>query len=222
MGVRAEVSEVAEFYRKFPDFSDYNWNLILKDDNEVGMVVFLQPDNLFVGTCSFQGVQKENLELGYDIAKELRGKGIGTRMVGALFQLAHKHFPEREIFVRVREDNSASRRVAEKNGAVFIKMDDPPEVIALQTLLEHNDDPTRAEEARAITIMAKRNDVSEAQIRVELQEAINASFRCNDSHVQAQWAECEFAGSEPTPGEFIIWLAKKVNARINHSLDKSH
>lgn len=150
MGVRAEISEVAEFYRKFPDFSDYNWNLILKDDNEVGMVVFLQPDNLFVGTCSFQGVQKENLELGYDIAKELRGKGIGTRMVGALFQLAHKHFQEREIFVRVREDNSASRRVAEKNGAVFIKMDDPPEVIALQTLLEHNDDPTRAEEARAI------------------------------------------------------------------------
>lgn len=73
------------FYRKFPDFSDYNWNLILKDDNEVGMVVFLQPDNLFVGTCSFQGVQKENLELGYDIAKELRGKGIGTRTVGALF-----------------------------------------------------------------------------------------------------------------------------------------
>lgn len=75
---------------------------------------------------------------------------------------------------------------------------------------------------RAITIMAKRNDVSEAQIRAELQEAINASFRCNDSHVQAQWAECEFAGSEPVPKKFITWLAKKVNARIDHSLDKSH
>lgn len=56
---------------------------------------------------------------------------------------------------------------------------------------------------RAITIMAIRNDVSEAQIRAELQEAINASFRCNDSHVQAQWAECEFAGSESTLEEFI-------------------
>ena len=155
MGVRAEVSEVAEFYRKYPDFSDYNWSLILKDDNEVGMVVFQQPDNLFVGTCSFQGVQKENLELGYDIARELRGKGIGTRMVGALFQLAHKHFPEREIFVRVRQDNSASRRVAEKNGAVFIKMDDPPEVMALRTLLEHNDDLSRTEEARAIIERSK-------------------------------------------------------------------
>lgn len=155
MGVRAEVSEVAEFYRKYPDFSDYNWNLILKDDNEIGMVVFQRADDLFVGTCSFQGVQKENLELGYDIARELRGKGIGTRMVGALFQLAHKHFPEREIFVRVRQDNSASRRVAEKNGAVFIKMDDPPEVMALRTLLEHNDDLSRAEEARAIIERSK-------------------------------------------------------------------
>lgn len=158
MGVRAEVSEVAEFYRKYPDFSDYNWNLILKDDNEVGMVVFQQPDNLFVGTCSFQGVQKENLELGYDIVRELRGKGFGTRMVGALFQLAHKLFPEREIFVRVRQDNSASRRVAEKNGAVFLKLDDPPEVVALQTLLEHNDDLPSANVARE-AIERSRNSV---------------------------------------------------------------
>ena len=34
-------------------------------------------------------------------------------------------------------------------------MDDPPEVIALQTLLEHNDDPTRAEESRAIIERSK-------------------------------------------------------------------
>ena len=71
---------------------------------------------------------------------------------------------------------------------------------------------------RAITIMAKRNHVSEAQIRAELQEASHASFRCNDSHVQAQWVECEFVGSELTPEEFITWLAKKVNARIDHSM----
>ena len=70
--------------------------------------------------------------------------------------------------------------------------------------------------------MAIRNNVSEAQIRAELQEAINSSFRCSDSHVQAQWAECEFAGSESTPEEFITWLAKNVNAKIDHSLDKSH
>ena len=130
MGVRAEISEVAEFYRKFPDFSDYNWNLILKDENEIGMVVFQQPDGLFVGTCSFQGVQKET----------------------------HMYFPDREIFVRIRQDNSASRRVAEKNGAVFVKMDDPPEVDSLQKLLDHNDDLTRAEEARAI-IERSRNTV---------------------------------------------------------------
>ena len=158
MGVRAEISEVAEFYRKFPDFSDYNWNLILKDENEIGMVVFQQPDGLFVGTCSFQGVQKETLDLGYDIVKGLQGKGIGSKMVGALFKLAHMYFPDREVFVRIRQDNSASRRVAEKNGAVFVKMDDPPEVDSLQKLLDHNDDLTRAEEARAI-IERSRNTV---------------------------------------------------------------
>ena len=71
---------------------------------------------------------------------------------------------------------------------------------------------------RAITIMAKRNDVSEEQIRAELQEVINASFRCADPHVQAQWAECEFVGPEPTPEEFITWLAKKVNRKREPSL----
>ena len=67
---------------------------------------------------------------------------------------------------------------------------------------------------RAITILAKRNDVSEEQIRAELQAAIHASLCCADPHVQAQWAACEYAGSEPTPEEFITWLAKKVNTQL--------
>lgn len=158
MGVRAAVSEVAVFYQKYPDYADYNWDLILKDENEIGMMVFQQPDDLFMGTCSFQGVQRENLDLGYDIVKELQGKGIGSKMVGALFKLAHNHFPEREIFVRIRQENAASRRVAEKNGAVFFGLDDPPEVASLQRLLENNDDLAKAEKARSI-IERSRNTV---------------------------------------------------------------
>ena len=68
---------------------------------------------------------------------------------------------------------------------------------------------------RAITITAKRNDAPEEQIRMELQKAINLSLSNADPQVQTQWAECEFAGSGPTPEEFVAWLAKKVNTRLN-------
>ena len=66
---------------------------------------------------------------------------------------------------------------------------------------------------RAITIMAKRNGVSEEQIRAELKEAIDISFCCTDPLVRAQWSEFEYAGSEPTPEEFITWNAKKVKQK---------
>ena len=158
MGVRTEIGDLAEFYRRNPDFMDYNWNLILKDENEVSMVVFQQPDNLFVGTCSFQGVQKGPLELGYDIVKEMRGKGIGTRMVGALFELAHTYFPARDIYVRIRKDNIASQRVAEKNGAKFLQTDDPPELVTLQKLLDENPNMPNAFDAM-VTIERSRGSV---------------------------------------------------------------
>ena len=68
---------------------------------------------------------------------------------------------------------------------------------------------------RAITIVAKRNDIPEEQIRSDLQEAIRISFSSTDPHVQAQLAACGFVGSEPTPEEFITWVSKKVNARLD-------
>ena len=72
-----------------------------------------------------------------------------TGMVGALFELSHKVFPEREIFVRIRKENLVSRHVAEKNGAQFVREVDPPEVVAIRTLLEHNKELSRADEAKA-------------------------------------------------------------------------
>ena len=158
MAIRSETSDVAKFYSIYPEFLDYNWGLILKDENEMAMMVFQEPGDQFVGTCSFQGVQRETLELGYDVMKELRGKGIGSRMVGALFELAHKHFPDRDIFVRIRDDNPASCRVSEKNGAKFLRLDDPPEVATLQKLLDENPDLPSAAEARG-TIERSRNSV---------------------------------------------------------------
>ena len=66
----------------------------------------------------------------------------------------------------------------------------------------------------AIMIMAKKNSVSEEQIRSDLREAISLSFRSTDPQVQEQRTSCEFAESEPTPEEFITWISKKVYERL--------
>ena len=128
---------------------------ILKAENELGIVVFQQPDEQFVGICSFQGLQNDTIELGYDVVEELRGKGIGSGMVGALFVLARKIFPDREIFIRIRKENKASCRVAEKNGAQFVKDDDPPEVETIKRLLADNRHLPNEDKARAVLERSK-------------------------------------------------------------------
>ena len=158
MSVRSEASDIAGFYRAYPDFSEYRWKQILEDEKDLSMVVFSLPDNRFVGTCSFQGLQKDTLELGYDVVKEYRGKGIGTKMVRSLVALAHSVFPEREVFIRVRKDNTASCRVAEKCGGVFLGMADVPEIEILQKSLEENGPVPISAETRAL-IERARNTV---------------------------------------------------------------
>ena len=150
MAMRAETDEVREYYRRYPAFMDYTWGSILKAENELGIVVFQHPDDLFVGICSFQGLQNDTIELGYDVVEELRGKGIGSGMVGALFVLARKVFPDCEIFIRIKKDNKASCRVAEKNGAQFVKDEDPPEVETLKRLLAENKHLPNEAKARAV------------------------------------------------------------------------
>ncbi len=147
--LQSEASEVADFYRKFPDMLLISMNRHLNDANEHDIVVFQGPDDEFIGICSFQRLQESALELGYDLVKEKRGKGIGTEMVRAFILLAHAHFPDRKIVIKIREENMASRRVAEKCGATFVGLADAPEVETIQRLLNKNTEMSHPEEAKA-------------------------------------------------------------------------
>ena len=73
MSVRKEASDIADFYKTYPEFVDFNWDLILKDEKEISMVVLQLPENMFVATCSILKAPDYTIELGYDVVKELRG-----------------------------------------------------------------------------------------------------------------------------------------------------
>lgn len=136
MSVRRETSDMAIAYKQFPDFIDFSWEQTLNNPDERSMMVFSEPDQKFVAICSFQGVRSESVDLGYDVVAESRGLGIGTKVVKALVRLAHVHFPDKMILIKVRETNIASQRVAEKCGGEYIGTTDTPEAIALQRLLD--------------------------------------------------------------------------------------
>ncbi len=138
MRVQAEEKVVADFYLKYPDTLIAIMSRTLNNPDEHSIVAFQQPGDQLIAICSFQGLQKNTIEIGYTVVKELRGKGVGTRMAREFIRLAHNCFPEREIYARVRAENIASQRVLEKVGAVFVSMADAPEVETIQRLIAEN------------------------------------------------------------------------------------
>lgn len=136
MGLRSEASDIAPFYRLENGFSDYSWTEDLADESTVYMMVFLEADGKFVSACSFQGINRDTVELGYDVVAEYRGQGMGTAIVKELAALAHETFPEKQINIRIRKDNTASRRVAEKCGGKLTGTVDSPTSVYFRQLLE--------------------------------------------------------------------------------------
>ena len=141
--IQAEEDVVADFYQKYPDTLIANLSRTLKNPDEHSIVAFQQPGDQLIAICSFQGLQKDVIGIGYTVVKALRGKGVGTRMAREFIRLAHNCFPDREIYARVRSENIESWHVLEKVGAEFICVVDAPEVEAIQRLLDEKQEISR-------------------------------------------------------------------------------
>lgn len=63
-----------------------------------------------------EDVYRCNGEIGYWIGQEHWGKGIGTRVVKELVQIAFDNLKIYRVYAEVFENNIASARVLEKNG----------------------------------------------------------------------------------------------------------
>ena len=133
MKIRRETSEVASSYELFPEFLDCSWNATLNDETEISMVVF-QGEEL-VAICCFQDYSGDSVDIGYDVDGAHRGKGIGTLLAGDLVTLAHQVFPNKKVYIRIREQNKASQRVAEKCGGKMIGYEPTPEAKLLKEML---------------------------------------------------------------------------------------
>lgn len=65
--------------------------------------------------------------------------------------------------------------------------------------------------AEIIKQIARDNNVPEAQVRADMQEAMDYGRYNLDPTAQARWKEFRYAGAEPTLEEFILWVATIAN-----------
>lgn len=84
-----------------------------------------------IGTAGFQGPPREGeVEIGYGIAPEHRGRGLASEAVGALLEVARAAGASATL-ARVDWDNTASRRVLDRHRFQIV---DGPDLTGLLTL----------------------------------------------------------------------------------------
>ena len=64
--------------------------------------------------------------------------------------------------------------------------------------------------ANIIKKVALQNNVPEAQVRAEMQEAMDLAQNNPDPAAKALWANFHYAGPKPTLEEFILWTTKML------------
>jgi len=134
MSIRRETSDLSYAYDTVPGFLDQAWGFVLNGYDEISMVVFR--NDCFVAICTFHDFQENHVQLGYYVANQFRGQRIGTELVGHLINIAHHYFSDKAVQIRVRKDNIASYRVAEKCGGVIIGFESTPEGRLARELLD--------------------------------------------------------------------------------------
>lgn len=66
---------------------------------------------------------------------------------------------------------------------------------------------------KIIAQIARREGITEAEVRRAMQEALQAGFRNPDPAIQAAWRQVPMKGNSPRPEEFIAWAGCKVRAK---------
>ena len=69
--------------------------------------------------------------------------------------------------------------------------------------------------ADIIKQIARKHQMTEKQVRMDLEEAMNISRNHPDPAVQALWATFPYTGANPTVEEFILWVANMTKLKQN-------
>lgn len=97
------------------------WLALPAEDRRPCWVIVLREIDCIVGTISFNQLDRKNAsgQLGFDVAREQWGKGIGTEAVRAVISHGFDTMGLNRITAYCWEGNMASQRVMEKAGMTY-------------------------------------------------------------------------------------------------------
>ena len=80
--------------------------------------ILLKDTNRLIGIISLLNVnwKDKNAEIGYWLGKKYWGRGLTTEAIGLILNFAFKKLKLHRVYAKVFEENTASKRVLEKNG----------------------------------------------------------------------------------------------------------
>ena len=143
MALRRGTSAIRPAYDIIPGFSDAEWDSELNSEDDIYLSAFLKANDEFAASCSFQGFDSDEIEIGMDVVEKYRDQGLGTEIIKGLIKTAHSIFPGKKILGKTNVKNTSCQRVIEKCGGRFTEYE--PAMIsnfiqALQSMLQETDD----------------------------------------------------------------------------------
>jgi len=89
--------------------------------------------------ASFQFIESDDVELGIDVAKAFRNKGVATELITEMVRIAREIFPGKKIILKTERNNIACRRAAEKSGGSICGYEPHPYMKVMDGILTYAD-----------------------------------------------------------------------------------
>lgn len=107
---------------------DYMWNRFCANKDGINFIAYHMDSKDPVGKGDIHNTDSKSIEIGYDVIPGKQNCGYGTIIAKSLIKISHDLFPGKPALLKIRKDNYASLRVAEKCGGVLLRTEDGPEV----------------------------------------------------------------------------------------------
>ena len=131
MRLKIDVSGISMAYMD-PSFYEYSWNDYLKGENLV-LSLFSKESGDFLGTVMLKNLHDEIQEVGIDIVREFRNRGIGFAAVSLLLKRAKECSGKSRYQVRIYSNNVASRTLFSKFNITEVAHEDSEFIQAMKS-----------------------------------------------------------------------------------------
>lgn len=137
IALRKEASNIAEAYKLFEGLLEEEWKDIVSSTEDLFLMAFSKENGKMAACASFQFIESEDLEIGIDVAKVFRNKGVATELMTEMVRIAREIFPGKKIILKTERNNTACRKAAEKSGGTICGYEPHPYMKVVDGILAY-------------------------------------------------------------------------------------